>query len=82
MMQQLEMKVIDIVHAVDDDLRTAKEENSDANMIEKYEKNLIQVQAKLLYVAEEAEALLKKHDKRLRAQTEDEHGMCNKEKTF
>jgi hypothetical protein len=59
-MQQLEMKVIDIVHAVDNDLLMAKEENSDPDTIEKYEKNLIQVKGKLRYVADEAEALLKK----------------------
>jgi len=73
-----------MVHAVDDNLRTAKQEKSDLKTIEKYETNLIQVRAKLKYVADEAEAILVKNDKRFRGQTEgaDDHGMYNKEETF
>jgi predicted AAA+ superfamily ATPase len=82
-LQKLEQKVIEMVHAVDDNLRTAKQEKSDAKTMEKYETNLIQVRAKLKYVADEPESLLVKNDKRFRGEIKAayEYGMCKK-KTF
>jgi len=69
-----------MVHAVDDNLRTAKQEKSDLKTIEKYETNLIQVRAKLKYVADEAEAILVKNDERFRGEIKAayEYGMCKK----
>jgi hypothetical protein len=85
-MEELENKLIDSVNDVDNDLQMAKEQNSDPNTIAQLEKNLIQVKAKLRFVADDAEALLKKKDTRLRGPTKGEaaadRGMCNKEKTF